>query len=93
MSLCDQPCNISTSLATFQAPQHFNQPCNISTSLNTLVQLVANGMGTTLVPEVALPQLVDNNPKIAKVPLAEPGPHREIAFVLRPNFLLNERYH
>jgi LysR family hydrogen peroxide-inducible transcriptional activator len=57
-----------------------------ATSLNTLVQLVANGMGTTLVPEMALPQLVESNPRIAKVPLAEPGPHREIAFVVRPNY-------
>lgn len=57
-----------------------------ATSLNTLVQLVANGLGTTLVPAMALPQLVDSNPKIAKVPLAEPGPHREIAFVVRPNY-------
>lgn len=57
-----------------------------ATSLNTLVQLVANGLGTTLVPEMALPQLVESNPRIAKVPLAEPGPHREIAFVVRPNY-------
>jgi len=57
-----------------------------ATSLNTLVQLVANGMGTTLVPTMAIPQLVDINPNIAKVALAEPGPHREIAFVLRPNY-------
>lgn len=57
-----------------------------ATSLNTLVQLVAAGLGTTLVPEMALPQLVEDNPRIAKVPLAEPGPHREIAFVVRPNF-------
>lgn len=57
-----------------------------ATSLNTLVQLVANGLGTTLVPEMALSQLVDQNPRIAKIPLAEPGPHREIAFVVRPNY-------
>lgn len=57
-----------------------------ATSLNTLVQLVANGMGTTLVPAMAVPQLVDGNAGIAKVPLAEPGPHREIAFVVRPNY-------
>ena len=57
-----------------------------ATSLNTLVQLVANGQGTTLVPEIALPQLVDHNPRIAKIPMAEPGPHREIAFVVRPNY-------
>jgi LysR family hydrogen peroxide-inducible transcriptional activator len=57
-----------------------------ATSLNTLVQLVANGFGTTLVPAMALPQLVEANARIAKVPLAEPGPHREIAFVVRPNY-------
>ncbi len=57
-----------------------------ATSLNTLVQLVANGMGNTLIPAMAVPQLVDNNPRIAKVPLAEPGPHREIAFIVRPNY-------
>lgn len=57
-----------------------------ATSLTTLVQLVANGLGTTLVPQMAIPQLVDNNPKVAKVPLADAGPHREIAFVVRPNY-------
>ena len=63
------------------SPHHLS-----ATSLNTLVQLVANGLGTTLVPEMALPQLVDDNPRIAKVPLAEAGPHREIAFIVRPNY-------
>ena len=57
-----------------------------ATNLNTLVQLVANGMGTTLVPAMAVAQLVDINPLLIKVPLAEPGPHREIAFVVRPNY-------
>ena len=57
-----------------------------ATNLNTLVQLVANGMGTTLVPAMAIPQLVDVNPMLTKVPLSEPGPHREIAFVVRPNY-------
>ncbi len=57
-----------------------------ATNLNTLVQLVANGMGTTLVPGMAVRQLVDSNPGLARVALAEPGPHREIAFVVRPNY-------
>lgn len=65
---------------------HISEHHLSATSLNTLVQLVANGLGTTLIPEMAVPQLVDDNPKIAKVPLAEPGPHREIAFVVRPNY-------
>lgn len=57
-----------------------------ATSLSTLVQMVANGMGTTLIPEMALPYLVDINPSLAEVALAEKGPHREIAFVVRPNY-------
>ncbi len=57
-----------------------------ATSLNTLAQLVANGLGTTLIPAMAVSQLVEGNPRIVKVPLDEPSPHREIAFVVRPNF-------
>ena len=57
-----------------------------ATSLSTLVQLVAGGMGSTLVPAMALPQLVDNNPALTRVVLDEPGPHRQIAFVVRPNY-------
>lgn len=56
------------------------------TSLSTLVQLVAGGLGTTLVPEMALAQLVDNNRALAAIPLTEPGPHRRIAFIVRPNY-------
>ncbi len=57
-----------------------------ATSLATLVQLVAGKMGSTLVPEMALSQLIDLNPALAKVPLAEAGPHREIVFIVRPNY-------
>ncbi len=57
-----------------------------ATSLTTLVQLVAGKMGSTLVPEMALAQLVDLNPALARVPLAEAGPHREIVFIVRPNY-------
>lgn len=57
-----------------------------ATSLATLVQLVAGTIGSTLVPEMALEPLVRINPKVAAVPLAEAGPHREVAFVVRPNY-------
>jgi LysR family hydrogen peroxide-inducible transcriptional activator len=57
-----------------------------ATSLPTLVQLVAGKMGSTLVPEMAVPSLVDVNPSLRKLPLAEPGPHREIAFLVRPTY-------
>ncbi|TGD71788.1 hydrogen peroxide-inducible genes activator [Mangrovimicrobium sediminis] len=57
-----------------------------ATSLATLIQLVAAGMGSTLVPEIALHALIEDNPKLVAIPLAEPGPHRELAFVVRPNY-------
>lgn len=55
-------------------------------SLITLVELVAGKLGTTLVPEIALRQLVEANPQLKAVPLAEPGPHREFSFIVRPNY-------
>ena len=57
-----------------------------ATSLSTLIQLVIGKMGSTLIPEMALDQLVENNSKLKARRLAEPGPHRRIAFVVRPNY-------
>lgn len=55
-------------------------------SLNTLIQMALAGMGTTLIPEMALKQVHHQNAEVATVPLAEPGPHRRIAFVTRLNY-------
>lgn len=57
-----------------------------ATSLATLVQMAAGRMGSTLVPEMALGQLVAPNPDLVAIPLSEPGPHRELAFLVRPNY-------
>jgi LysR family hydrogen peroxide-inducible transcriptional activator len=57
-----------------------------ATSLSTLIQLVAGRIGTTLVPQIALDQLVRNNSQLTSIPLQEPGPHRELAFAIRPNY-------
>jgi LysR family hydrogen peroxide-inducible transcriptional activator len=56
------------------------------TSLTTLVQMVAGQMGTTLVPEMALEQLVSGSRELKAMHLDEPGPHRSIAFITRPNY-------
>ncbi|WP_131667832.1 hydrogen peroxide-inducible genes activator [Psychrobacter pygoscelis] len=55
-------------------------------SLNTLIQMALAGMGTTLVPEMALDQLHLQNQNATAIPLAEEGPHRRIAFVTRLNY-------
>jgi LysR family hydrogen peroxide-inducible transcriptional activator len=57
-----------------------------TTSLNTLMQMVQGGLGTTLIPAMAIKQLIDGNDKLAAVHLNEPSPHRRIAFILRPNY-------
>ena len=65
------------------------QQSNISfkaSSLNTLVQFVKSGMGTTLVPEMAIEQLMAGNPDLKNLHLNESGPHREIAIVIRQNY-------
>jgi transcriptional regulator, LysR family len=58
-----------------------------ATSLHTIVQMVAGRMGTTLLPEMALDQLVTENSELCAIHLNEPGPHRRIAFVIRPNYI------
>lgn len=55
-------------------------------SLATLVQLVAGNMGSTLVPQMALEQLLGSNGSLAMLHLNQPSPHREIALVARPNY-------
>jgi len=57
-----------------------------STSLNTLIQMVAGKMGTTLVPGMAIDQLIGSSSELRAVHLNEPGPHRRIAFITRSNY-------
>jgi len=57
-----------------------------ATSLNTLIQMVLGKLGTTLIPEMALALLIAQNPLLSAIHINEPGPHRRIAFVTRPNY-------
>lgn len=57
-----------------------------ATSLTTLVYMVMGNLGTTLVPAMALEQLVGQTSQLAAVHLNEPGPHRRLAFIIRPNY-------
>jgi LysR family hydrogen peroxide-inducible transcriptional activator len=56
------------------------------TSLFTLVQMVAGKMGATLIPQMALDVLLQGYQELKAMHLDEPGPHREIAFIVRPNY-------
>lgn len=55
-------------------------------SLHTLIQMALSGMGTTLVPQMAVEQIRQQNPDVALVKLAEDAPHRRLAFVTRLNY-------
>jgi LysR family hydrogen peroxide-inducible transcriptional activator len=57
-----------------------------ATSLNTLIQMVLGKLGTTLIPAMALDQLTAQNKQLRAVHLNEPGPHRKIACLIRPNY-------
>lgn len=54
-----------------------------ATSLETLRQMVAAGVGVTLLPRLAVEPPVPASPDVRTVPLGEPVPHREIAMYWR----------
>ena len=55
----------------------------MGTSLHTLVQMVDNGLGTTLVPEMAIAAGILEGTGIVARPLAAEHPSRRIALVWR----------
>ncbi|MBL4659778.1 MAG: hydrogen peroxide-inducible genes activator, partial [Alcanivoracaceae bacterium] len=57
-----------------------------ATSINTLIQMVAGDLGSTLVPAMAVEQLTSQHKTLSVIHLDEPGPHRELVFIFRPNF-------
>ena len=57
-----------------------------ASTLSTSVELVKGGIGTTLVPEMAVTKLIADNPELSKIKLDEKGPHREIALISRQNY-------
>ena len=87
MLLKDGHCLKEHALAACQLKQNSDEQEFAATSLNTLIQMVAGKIGSTLVPEMALEQLVKSNSEIQAVHLNEPGPHRNIAMIIRPNYV------
>jgi len=59
-------------------------------SLHTLIQMVTRNLGTTIVPEMALDQLIHEKSELQAAHLNEPGPHRTISLVSRPNYVRTE---
>ncbi len=57
-----------------------------ASTLTTLIQLVKGGMGTTVIPQMAIAQLLNSDPELTYSHLNEKGPHREIAIIIRPSY-------
>ena len=55
-------------------------------SLTTIIQLVIGKMGSTLVPHMALEPLTGSFPSLAKLPLNQSSPHRELVIGARPTY-------
>jgi LysR family hydrogen peroxide-inducible transcriptional activator len=54
-----------------------------ATSLETLRQMVATGVGVTLLPSLAVQPPVPPNPDVALIPFRDPAPTREVAMFWR----------
>lgn len=61
-----------------------------ATSLETLHNMVAAGLGITLIPELAI--LEDTCQKVTYVPCINPAPMRDIVMIYRPGTPLRKRY-
>ena len=87
MLLKDGHCLKDHALAACSMKSDKQQSDFDSASLHTLIQMVAGKLGTTLVPQMALDQLIYNESEIRAIHLNEPGPHRIIALIIRPNYV------
>jgi LysR family transcriptional regulator, hydrogen peroxide-inducible genes activator len=75
--------------------EHAFEACNLqsgqeigdfrATSLNTLVRMVSNGVGTTLLPKMAIGHEVHDLDSLAIIPFTEPVPSRKIGLAWRKN--------
>jgi LysR family hydrogen peroxide-inducible transcriptional activator len=61
-----------------------------ATSLETLRQMVAAGVGATLLPELSVEPPVPPSEDIALLRFADPAPHRRIAMLWRPSSVYAE---
>ncbi|ADZ89521.1 transcriptional regulator, LysR family [Marinomonas mediterranea MMB-1] len=86
MLLSEGHCFKDHALDVCDLKHQFPQPDLRASHLNTLIQMVLGNMGNTLIPEIAKEQLTNINSNLRAVHLNEPGPHRRLAFVIRPNY-------
>jgi LysR family transcriptional regulator, hydrogen peroxide-inducible genes activator len=81
----DGHCFKDHALAACNRPELRASATMIGTSLHTLVQMVDNGLGLTMLPEMALDAGILNGTNVVARPLQSPNANREIALVWRKN--------
>jgi len=79
----DGHCLKDHALAACNRPELRAEATMLGTSLHTLVQMVDNGLGVTLLPEMALDAGILKNTSIVARPLAAEHPTRKIALAWR----------
>ena len=77
-------CLRDQALAVCQAHRPARQTVNVgATSMTTLLQMVAQGMGYTLVPQLAIPHEVQGRKDMQLLAFSDPAPARDIALFMR----------
>ena len=88
----DGHCLREHALAACNRPELRASATMIGTSLHTLVQMVDNGLGLTMLPEMAIDAGILNGTNVVARPLASPTANREIALVWRRNSPRGEEF-
>ncbi|MXP09193.1 hydrogen peroxide-inducible genes activator [Pseudoblastomonas halimionae] len=89
----DGHCLKDHALAACNRPEMRANATMIGTSLHTLVQMVDNGLGVTMLPEMAIDAGILNGTKVVARPLKSDSPNREIALVWRKGSPRAEEFH
>lgn len=87
MLLRDGHCLKRHTLAACQLQDTKKDSSFEGTSLYTLIQMVLGKLGSTIVPQMALDQLLGQETELRAIHLNEPGPHRTISLVIRPHYV------
>ena len=88
----DGHCLKDHALAACNRPEMRASATMIGTSLHTLVQMVDNGLGLTMLPEMAMDAGILNGTNVVARPLKSDNANREIALVWRKNSPRGEEF-
>lgn len=64
-----------------------------ATSLETLRHMVGEGMGMTLIPELAVPTKITKSDEVRYIEFSDPKPNRRIGMLYRKNSYREETFH